>query len=162
MSQYRFCISDMAEMIRKIKPPELRQKGFITNEIFYVQGPLRHHIDALASILIDGSFNYSLTPSRELCVSSLHRNASDIMFCPANLSVNDELIDIYAVIGQSKLHFQSSYNYTEEAINTNVLDSIISFKPSLWMLILFWIFPFAWLMQSRRRTCSHKGTPPIV
>ena len=61
------------------------------------------------------------------------------MFDSADLPVNDELIDIYAVIGQSKLQFLSSYN-TDEAKNADVLDSIISFKLSLWMLILFCSF----------------------
>ena len=94
----------------------------------------------MASILIDGSFNSSLTLTREPCVSSLNRNTSEIMFDSADLPVNDELIDIYAVIGQSKLQFLSSYNNTDEAKNADVLDSIISFKLSLWMLILFCSF----------------------
>ena len=59
------------------------------------------------------------------------------MLYPADLSVNEELIDIYGVIGQSKIEFQSLYNYTEQANNTDVLESVTSLNPSLWMLILF-------------------------
>ena len=111
---YRFCIPnrDRPEFA-EIQPQGLLN-GLITNEVPYVEGPLRLFFDSFISIYIDGSFNYSLIQKQELCVSSLHDNTSDIVFHPADLPVNDELIDIYGVIGQSKLQFQSSYHYINE------------------------------------------------
>src|SRR2546421_403202 len=130
----RFCIPALPELVQEgMQPQGLRNESFITNEIFYIAGPLRLYVDSFTSILFDGSFNYSLTQQRELCVKSLHDNTTDITFFPADLPVNDELIDIYGVIGQSKLEFQSSYHYTDEDNKADVLDSVTSFQFSLWM-----------------------------
>ena len=52
--------------------------------------------------------------NQENSAKSLHDNTSDIMFQAADLPVNNDMIDIYGVIGQSKLQFQSSYHYINE------------------------------------------------
>ena len=113
---HRFCVPPLAEIMKEFRPQGLLKKSFIMNEIFYVKGLQRLYIDSLTSILIDSSFNYSLIRPRntQLCINSLRGNTSDVMFDPADLLDNDELIDIYGVIGQSKLEFQSSYHYINE------------------------------------------------
>ena len=50
---------------------------------------------------------------------------------PADLPVDDELIDNFGVIGQSQKQFMTLYNYTNKAQDADVLDSFASFKPSL-------------------------------
>ena len=76
------------------------------------------------------------------------------MLCLADVPLNDDLIDIYAVIGQSKLEFQSFYRYISKSKNADVLDSVTSFQLSLWMLVLFLIFLLALLLNSKQsRTC---------
>ena len=51
----------------------------------------------------------------ETCQNSFYDNTSNIMLYPADLPVDEELIDIYGVIDQSKIEFQSLYNYTNQA-----------------------------------------------
>ena len=76
------------------------------------------------------------------------------MLCLADVPLNDDLIDIYAVIGQSKLEFQSFYRHISKSKNADVLDSVTSFQLSLWMLVLFLIFLLALLLNSKQsRTC---------
>lgn len=62
----------------------------------------------------------------EICQNFLHDNQSNVMFMAADIPVDEELTDIFGVIGQVQMQFMTSYNYTDEAKNTNVLDSIIS------------------------------------
>ena len=153
---YRMCIPEWK--LTEPDPYELRRPDFVTNQVFFAKGLKANALDPIISILIDGSFNYSITEGYYekggICEKSLHDNTSDIMFHPADLPVNDDMIDIYGVIGQSKLEFQSSYHYIDKARNADVIESLFSFKLSLWMLILFLIFLFAGLMKSRKsRTC---------
>ena len=139
-------------------PSGLVNPNFVTNKVFFVKGPNADAFDAIISILFDGSFNYSIIQGKYeregICQNSLHDNQSDFMFMPADLPVNDELIDIFGVIGQSQMQFMTSYNYTDKSRNADVLDSLTSFKPSLWLLILFLILLFACLLKSKTlRTC---------
>ena len=57
------------------------------------------------------------------------------MFQPADLPVNDDMVDIYGVIGQLKVEFMSSYNYTDEAKGADVFDSVTLFNPYGFILI---------------------------
>ena len=153
---YRICIP---EWKRNIPIPRgLVNSNFVTNKVFFVKGPDADAFDAMISILFDGSFNYTITQGKYkregICQNSLHDNQTDIMFMPADIPVNDELIDIFGVIGQSQMQFMTSYNYTDKAQGADVLDSVASFKPSLWFLILFLILLFACLLNSKiSRTC---------
>ena len=157
---YRICLPKLPY----IEPIGLRNRSFVTDQVFSVVGPQAYAWSPILNILIPGrtpySFNYSIVDANRargrICQNSLHDNTSDIVFMPANLPINDDMIDIYGVIGQSKIQFMSSYTYIDEAKDANVMESVLSFKPSLWMLILFLVFIFAWLlkfMQSRRMTC---------
>ena len=158
MSQlYRICITGYKNET-KPDPEGLLNEEFVTKAIPRCPGPLFDICDPLLSMIFDGSFNYSFIQGdkqrENICQNSLHDNTSDIMIYPADLPVNDDLIDIYAVIGQSKLEFMSSYYYRDEGKNADVLDSVMSFKFSLWMLILFLIFLFASLIKSKKsRSC---------
>ena len=138
-------------------PSGLVNPNFVTNKVFFVKGPNADVFDAIISILFDGSFNYSIIQSnreKKNCQDFLHDNKSDIMSYPTNLPVNEEQIDIYGIIGQSQIQFMTSYNYTDKSSNADVLDSLTSFEPSLWLLILFLIFVFACFLNSRTsRTC---------
>ena len=154
---YRICVPKLPY----IEPIGLRSPLFIT-EVFSVQKPEAYTWNPILNILIPGAspylFNYSIVAANRqrggICLNSLLDNTSDIVFMPADLFVNDELIDVYGVIGQSKIEFLSSYNYTDKAKDADVLDSIAAFKTSLWMLILCLIFLFAWLLTSKKsRTC---------
>ena len=134
-------------------PSGLVKFNFVTNRVFFVKGPNADVFDAIISILFDGSFNYSIIQGKYeregICQNSLHDNQSDFMFMPAGLPVDDELIDIFGVIGQSQMQFMTSYNYTDKSRNADVLDSLTSFEPSLWLLILFLILLFACLLKSK-------------
>ena len=89
-----------------------------------------------------------------ICQNSFYDYTLNIMLSPADLPTNEELIDNYGVIGQSKDEFVLSYNYTDQEKNANVLDSVMSFHLSLWSLIPFLVFLFACLMKSiKSRTC---------
>ena len=136
----------------------LRSSYFKTDQVFVFKGPDADALDPIVSILFDGSFNYSLIhQNRErgkICQNSLHDNTSDVMFMPANLPLNDDLIDIYGFIGESTLQFMSSYHYIDEAKDVDVLDSVTSFKPSLWLMVFFVILLFACLLKPKiSRTC---------
>ena len=156
---YRICIPFWPPFNEPV-PRSLETQHFVTNEIFHLKGPYGDVWGSIITVLIDGSFNYSiingeLYARQNLCQNSLHDNDSDIMLFPSDLPTFDESIDIYGLIGQSKLEFMSSYNYTDAAKDADVLDSVMSFKLSLWMFILFFIFLFAWLLKSKKsRTCS--------
>ena len=128
---YRFCISHWSV--------GLLNDYFVTNQVPHDRGPFGPMRDSLLSTLIDGSFNYSMIQGG-ICQHSLHDNKSDIMLYLADLPINDDLIDIYGVIGQSKLQFQSSYRYINKSKNADVLNSVMSFQLSLWILILLLIF----------------------
>ena len=68
---------------------------------------------SLFSTLIDGSFNYSIIEGKfekGICSNSLQDNPSNIMIYPVNMPINDEFINIYAVIGESKIEFMSLIN----------------------------------------------------
>ena len=157
---YRICLPKLPY----IEPLGLRSSTFVTDKVFSAEEPEATIWTPILNILIPGftpySFNYSIVDASfergRICQNSLHDNTSDIVFMPANLPINDDMIDIYGVIGQSKIEFMSSYNYTDEAKDADVMESVLSFKPSLWILILFLIVLFAWLlksMQSKRTTC---------
>ena len=157
MSQlYRICISGWGTGTNPY-PRGLQNENFVTNIKPYCDGPLGDICETGMAILFDGSFNYSIIQGDShgvLCQDSLHDNTSDIMFIPSDFPTNDEFTDIYGVIGQSKLEFQSSYYYIDKVRNADVLNSVMSFKTSLWMLIIFFIFLFACLMKSKKsRTC---------
>ena len=142
---YRFCISHWSV--------GLLNDYFVTNQVPHDRGPFGPMRDSLLSTLIDGSFNYSMIQGG-ICQHSLHDNKSDIMLYLADMPINDDLIDIYGVIGQSKLQFQSSYRYINKSKNSDVLNSVMSFQPSLWILILLLIFFLALLLKSKQsRTC---------
>ena len=154
---YRMCIPEWKQNM--LIPWQLFNTNFVTNKVFFVKGPDADAFDPMISILFDGSFNYSMIRGKfereGICQNSLHDNTSDIMFMPAELPVNDELIDIYGVTGQSKIQFMSSYNYTDKSRNADVLGSLMSFKPSIWVFVSFLIFLFACLLKSgSSRTCS--------
>ena len=89
MSQlYRFCFPDMSELTKKgIQPQGLNNESFIANEIFYVKGPARHYAESFTSILIDGSFNYSLIQQKILCVNSLHENNIEMCWFSPQCSI---------------------------------------------------------------------------
>ena len=153
---YRFCIPNWS--MEDPRPIGLLENDFVTNQIPYFYGQSGQIWDPILSRLIDGSFNYSMIQGvferGGICSNSLHDNTSDIILYPSDLPVNDERIDIYGIIGQSNIEFMASYNYTDETKITDVLDSIMSFNFSLWILIIFLIFLFATLIKSRQsRTC---------
>ena len=150
---YRICLPTLPF----IKPVGLRNPGFVTDQVFSVNGPEAQTWAPILDILIPGftpySFNYSIIDGnfeKGTCQHLLHKNISDIVFMPADLPINDKLIDIYGVIGQSKIQFQSSYNYIDKARNVDVMESLLSFKLSLWLLILVLIFFLAWLFKSKQ------------
>ena len=151
---YRICVPKLP----RIEPLSLKNPGFVTDQVFLVKGPEAPAWNLLLNILIPGfvpySFNYSITDGSlergGICANSLHDNTSDIAFMPADLPVDDDMIDIYGVIGQSKLQFLSSYYYIDKTRNVDLMESLSSFKLSLWILILFLTFFFAWLMKSKQ------------
>ena len=156
---YRICLPELPY----IEPLGLRNPNFVTDQVFAIQEPEAQTWAPILNILIPGLlpylFNYSIIDGSfergKICLNSLLDNTSDIVFMPADLPINNDLIGIYGIIGQSKLQFQSSYNYTDKSRNVDVIESVTSFKPSLWLLILFLLFLFAWLMRSKqtRRIC---------
>ena len=151
---YRICLPKLPY----IEPVQLVNPHFVTKKVFFIQEKDAHTWSPIRDILISGSFNYSIIAGNRqrggICQNTLHDNSSDIVFMPADLPVNDDMIDIYGVIGQSQLEFQSSYHYIDKTRNADVIESVLSFKFFLWMLILFLILLFAGLMKSKKsRTC---------
>lgn len=57
--------------------------------------------------LCTGFYSRSFSYRMRVQVEAENDNISNIMFYRADLPINDELIDIYAVIGQSKIGFMS-------------------------------------------------------
>ena len=157
MSQlYRFCIPNWYG--RDPQPNKLKEPNFVTNQVPYLREPFGSKWNLLFNTLIDGSFNFSMIQGdlqREgICMNSLHDNTSDIQVYPADLPIDDETINIYAVIGESKMEFMSSYNFIDLTKDTDVLDSLTSFNCSLWMLIFLLLILFAFLIKSKKsRTC---------
>ena len=81
-------------------PIQLQEPQYVTTETFYIEGPYQDAWGAIICILIDGSFYYSIVDGfGSTCQSRLRDNTLDIMFFPANFTLDDELIDIYGVIG---------------------------------------------------------------
>ena len=112
---YRMCIPKWKE--NEPVPFGLVDPNFVTNQVFSVKGPDAQAWKSIIDILFDGTFNYSITQGEKkrgrTCQSSFHNNTLDVMLQLQDLPVNDDTIDIYAVIGQSQIQFMSSYNYTD-------------------------------------------------
>ena len=110
----------------------------------------------LIDILFDGSFNYSFVNGdleRDgLCTNALHDNSSDFALYPADLPINDDHIDIYAVIGQSTMEFMDSYKPINKTKNVDILDSLKSFSLAIWISVLFCFFIFALLLKYNGRS----------
>jgi len=99
---------------------------------FSILNGLAYPRDPNSKIVVDG------------CVQSLIDNVSDAFSNPTPLPIDHDMVDIGAIVGQTKIVFSIGYSYDDSSWDEDMIKSFSSFSPLLWSFQMELVFYRKW------------------